>query len=70
MPVILELRVGEYLPADVLNIANGVREENKDYPELVIRRKVRDALDAAKSRRGELANGGLQALEEELLSAV
>jgi hypothetical protein len=36
------------------------------YPEHVIRRRVRDNLDAAKVRRGAIAGGGIGAMQEEV----
>jgi hypothetical protein len=67
LPVLLELRMTDTLDPELLSVANSVREQFKDLPEYVIRRRVRDALDAAKSRLGKMATGGLQAVEEELL---
>jgi hypothetical protein len=69
LPVVLDLGRTEALPAELIAVANSVREEFKDLPEHIIRRKVRDALDAAKGRLGEIAEGGLQEIEDELIRA-
>jgi len=67
LPIFLELRVMESISPELLAVADSVREQYRGLPEHVIRRKVRDAIDAAKARPGELAMGGLQAIEEELI---
>src|SRR3989442_2683679 len=67
LPVVVELRVMESIAPELLTIADNVREEYKDLPEHIIRRKVRDALDAAKARPGKLTIAGLQAIEDELI---
>jgi hypothetical protein len=70
LPVVLELRnMTETLSPEFIQIASNVREQYKDLPEHVIRRKVRDELDTAKTRLGKVASGGLQAIEEELIRA-
>ena len=40
------------MPYDILEIADRVRHENDTLPEYVIRRKVRDAVDKARRRKG------------------
>jgi hypothetical protein len=70
LPIALDIRATEVLSPDLIEVANQVRERYKDMPENVIRRYVRDELDAAKSRPGKITIGGLQALEEELFNEV
>ena len=44
--------MSESMPHDILGIADRVRNENEGLPEYVIRRKVRDAIDRARRRKG------------------
>ena len=67
LPIALDLRLTEVISPELIDVANDVREKSQDLPEHMIRRRVRDELDAAKSRPGKVAIGGLQAIEEELL---
>jgi hypothetical protein len=60
LPILLEKDIGEYLPPDILKIAQSVRDDSKDLPELVIRRRVRDKLDEAKRRLGPIASAGME----------
>lgn len=69
LPSVLELSITESLSSELLETANDVREQYKGLPERVIRRKVRDALDEAKAKQGEIAAGGLRDIEEELIRA-
>lgn len=52
IPLILDLELTESMPYDILEIADRVRHENDTLPEYVIRRKVRDAVDKARRRKG------------------
>lgn len=70
LPVIIDSSVTEYLPPELVTLAEKVREEMKEYPEHVIRRKVRDSIDAAKTRRGAMAQGGIPAMHQELKDKV
>jgi hypothetical protein len=66
LPVSLGLEVSEYVPEELVGIAEAVRAEMVDLPEHLIRRKIRDAIDEAKMRKGMLADGGLPAIEEQI----
>ena len=66
LPVVIDLSVTDYLPPELIDIAEKVREEAKDCPEHIIRRRVRDRLDAAKTRKGTIADGGIGAVQEDL----
>lgn len=59
LPVAIDPGLVEYLSAELLEIAKSVRLEAKGKPEHVIRRNVRDALDQARRRTGEITNKGL-----------
>ena len=52
LPMILDIEMAESMPHDILAIADKVRQEYSGRPEYVIRRMVRDAIDAARRRRG------------------
>jgi len=52
LPLILDVEMSESMPHDFIEIAESVREEHEGMPEYVIRRKVRDAIDRARRRRG------------------
>ena len=54
IPLILELELSESMPYDIVEIADQLRHENATLPEYVIRRKVRDAVDKARRRKGYL----------------
>jgi hypothetical protein len=66
LPVVADVQLSPYVPPELLSIANEVRLANRDLPERVIRRRVRDALDAARLRRGRLSLGGLGELKQRL----
>lgn len=49
LPLILDVEMSENMPISIIAIAERVRFENYNKPEYVIRRKVRDAVDRARS---------------------
>ncbi len=52
LPVLLDFDLSEAMPKEIIEIAEKVRKDNEGMPDVVIRRKVRDACDQAKRRRG------------------
>ncbi len=52
LPLVLDVEMSESMPHDLLDVADKVRNENDGLPEYVIRRKVRDAIDRARRRKG------------------
>jgi len=66
LPVVADVLLSQYVPPELVAIADEVRVANQDLPERVIRRRVRDALDAARMRPGRIAQGGLDGLKERL----
>jgi hypothetical protein len=64
LPLILDVEMSESLPHDIIEIADGVRHENESLPEFVIRRKVRDAIDRARRRRGTVGYSSIFDTEE------
>jgi len=68
LPVLFEPRLVRFLTPDLLMEADRIREELKDLPERVTRRRVRDHLDEARRRMGPLADKGTDAFFDELKS--
>lgn len=64
LPVILEGGIVEELPKDLGELVERIREETKDLPDRIRKRRIRDALDAAKRREGEFARGGSPGIEK------
>jgi hypothetical protein len=52
LPLILDVEMSESSSHDFIEIADSVRKEHEGLPEYVVRRKVRDAIDRARRRRG------------------
>ena len=52
IPLVLDIEMSESMPHDLIELADRVRRENEGLPEIVIRRKVRDAIDKARRRWG------------------
>ncbi|GAO21517.1 hypothetical protein ALISP_1337 [Alicycliphilus sp. B1] len=59
LPVALDASVTELTP-ELIEIAKRAREQAMDQEEYVIRRRVRDALDSARRRTGQITERGLQ----------
>jgi hypothetical protein len=70
LPLMLDIGYLEGIPGELLDLVESVREENKDQPERIIARKIRDALNAARGRVGLVAAGGIPAMQEELLAVL
>ena len=64
LPVILDIELSESMPHDIIQLANNVRQENDGLPEYVIQRKVRDAIDRARRRRGCAERNGIFSSED------
>jgi hypothetical protein len=64
LPVILDIELSESMPHDIIQLADDVRRENDGLPEYVIQRKVRDAIDKARCRRGCADRNGIFAGED------
>jgi hypothetical protein len=69
LPLLAE-GIGEFLPADILFKAEQIREESRDLPESVIRRRVRDGLDDARRRLGAIGKSGSRFMEESVTEAI
>lgn len=62
LPLFLEADAMEYMPRELIEIANKVRSDNKDLPEHIVRRKVRDACDHMKRRYGKVTKAAVEDL--------
>lgn len=66
LPVVADVQLSQYVPGELVSIANEVRLRGKDLPEPVIQRQVRDALDEARLRRGTLAGANIEEIRDHL----
>ena len=60
LPIALDIEILEDLTKELLIEADKIRKESGELPEHVVRRRVRDHLDAAKRRRGQVMGDGIQ----------
>lgn len=70
LPIVMNLGLGEFLPAELLAAADEVRIESEGLPERVIRRRVRERFDGWKIRRGPLAESGIGGMQRDMQSSV
>lgn len=61
LPLFFEADASEYMPRELIEIANRVREKNEGQPEHVIRRKVRDTCDRMRRRYGKVTQSAIDA---------
>jgi len=61
LPLFLEADASEYMPKELIEIADRVRAKNEGLPEHVIRRKVRDTCDRMKRRYGKITQDAVEA---------
>lgn len=67
LPLMMELGTARYLTPELMAEAESLREELKDLPDRVVRRRVRDHLDRARRRLGPIARAGVGELDDELV---
>ncbi len=67
LPLSLGIGAIDYMPTDLLTLAEDVRDKMETLPDHVIRRRVRDEFDAAKTRHGPLVYDGFAHVESDLL---
>lgn len=65
LPLLTEV-AGHDMPEELIDLADRLRTEQAGLDEHVIRRNVRDGLDAARRRIGELTQRGTAGMEEDL----
>lgn len=59
LPLFLEADASEYMPKELIEIADRVRTKNDGQPEHVIRRRVRDTCDRMKRRYGKVTQNAV-----------
>lgn len=60
LPIGLDIDTFEGVPAELLIQAERIRQDSSDLQEHIVRRRVRDHLDAARRRRGRVSEEGIQ----------
>lgn len=70
LPVMTDISRLENVPRDLIELADRVRTENGGLDERVIRRKVRDTLDAARAKQGPVTVGGLHEIQKTILGEI
>ncbi len=68
LPLIMDAGIVRYMTPEILDEAEAVREGIRDLPERVIRRRVRDHINRAKTKVGPVARAGLDDLADEILA--
>lgn len=66
LPIFIDLSFASYIPIELLEVANETRRSSAGLPEHVIRRRVRDALDAAKKNIGKQTEAGAEAIQKKI----
>lgn len=66
VPIVIEPGLARFLTPELLKEASNIREEMKDLPERVIRRRIRDHLDAARGQMGPMSDRGADLFFEEI----
>jgi len=66
LPTILDTGTARYLTPELIAEAERIRAQLEGMPERVVRRHVRDMLDAAKRRLGPVSKAGAEAIDDEV----
>lgn len=66
IPLLVETNIPDFVPAEFLAIAERTREEARNLPERIIRRRLRDKLDATKQVVGPIAKDGMGSILDTL----
>lgn len=70
LPLITDISKYENTPIQLIEQADTLRERFADLDEHVVRRNVRDEMDRARLRMGQVAHGGLPGVEKRLTKAL
>ena len=70
LPLMLDMSLLDGIPKDILDIAEATRDEMAGLSERLVRREIRDRLNAARLRSGPIAHAGLDAIELDLREAL
>ena len=54
------------VPPELMEVVTKIRERHKDEPERIIRRRIRDALNAARQRKGPISTEGIAGVKRSL----
>jgi hypothetical protein len=57
LPLTLGQDLSDVMPQELIDLAEKIRVESAGMPDRIIRRNIRDKIDRARRRRGDLANG-------------
>lgn len=66
LPVIVDPSILASLPVEIIDVAEKTRKEAAGLPDYRIQREVRDRVERAKQRRGQLAYGGIENMERKI----
>jgi hypothetical protein len=66
LPLMLNMSVMDAVPADLLQLADQLRDQLTDLPPHVVNCKIRDTLDEARRLLGPTARGGEAGLTEDI----
>ena len=70
LPLMLDMSLLDGIPQDILDIAESTRREMDTWSERLVRREIRDRLNAAKWRRGPVSSAGFEAVDRDLQDAL
>ena len=70
LPLMLDMSLIDGIPQDILDIADTTRREMERWSERLVRREIRDRLNAAKWRRGPVSRAGFEAVDRDLQDAL
>ena len=70
LPLMLDMSLLDGIPQDILDIAETTRREMDRWSERLVRREIRDRLNAAKWRRGPVSRAGFEAVDRDLQDAL
>ncbi len=65
LPLIMAGKIDD-VPPELMEVVTKIRERHKDEPERIIRRRIRDALNAARQRKGQISIEGIAGVERSL----
>ncbi|MCA1707347.1 MAG: hypothetical protein LC808_30405, partial [Actinobacteria bacterium] len=68
LPLMLDVGAMDLVSSELMELAGKVRKECEGLPTRVIRRRIRDALDAQRLREGQIARDGLGVVEDWMAS--
>lgn len=70
LPVMLDVSFLEGVSPHMMQVVEQVRSESSGLPGRILRRKIRDTVNRLKSERGDIAEGGVALVEQEVLESI